>query len=90
MAATALNIAQRLGGPTLTTISATFLAWRLNATSSAATLMSAFMATFGLLCGLHVLLLLVAWRLPVSVERASEEWRKEQPAGVSKTAPAGS
>lgn len=72
MAATTLNIAQRLGGPTLTTICATFLAWRMNATSSSPTLMNAFTAAFVLLCGLHISLLLVALRLPVSVETAAE------------------
>ena len=36
MATTAMNIVQRLGGPTLTTLCAAFLAWRLAATTDAA------------------------------------------------------
>lgn len=90
MAATTLNIAQRLGGPTLTTICATFLAWRLNATSPSATRPSAFMATFVLLCGLHALLLFAALRLPVTIENAAELRGEDQMAGVPKTVPADS
>jgi len=65
MATTAMNIVQRLGGPTLTTLCATFLAWRLSATPivGAAT-PGAFMAAFGLLCALQGLLFLATLRLP--------------------------
>jgi MFS family permease len=90
MATATLNIAQRLGGPTFTTVCATFLAWRLSATSTPATLQNAFMATFVLLCGLHALLLLIALRLPISVENAAEQCRRDQADDVFKTATAGS
>lgn len=65
MATTAMNIVQRLGGPTLTTVCATFLAWRLSATPHAATQSGAFIAAFGLLCALHVLLFVATLRLPL-------------------------
>src|SRR6202166_598653 len=52
-ATTSLNIVQRLGGPTLTTLCATFLGWRLGMAQSGASLSSAFTAAFLLLCGLH-------------------------------------
>ncbi|CAP54292.1 DHA2 family efflux MFS transporter permease subunit [Gluconacetobacter diazotrophicus] len=64
MATTAMNIVQRLGGPMLTTLCATFLGWRLSATAGAATVPGAFAASFGLLCILHALLVLAALRLP--------------------------
>jgi EmrB/QacA subfamily drug resistance transporter len=64
MATTAMNIVQRLGGPTLTTLCATFLAWRLSATPVTGTMSGAFTAAFGLLCGLHALLFLATLRLP--------------------------
>src|ERR1700728_991713 len=46
MATTSLNIVQRLGGPTLTTICATFLGWRLGMAQSSAGLSGAFNAAF--------------------------------------------
>ena len=64
MATTSLNIVQRLGGPTLTMICATFLAWRLAAAPLYARVSTAFTISFALLCGLHVLLILAAARLP--------------------------
>jgi EmrB/QacA subfamily drug resistance transporter len=64
MATTAMNIVQRLGGPTLTTLCATFLGWRLSATPETATTSGAFIAAFGLLCALHALLFLATLRLP--------------------------
>jgi EmrB/QacA subfamily drug resistance transporter len=64
MATTAMNIVQRLGGPTLTTLCATFLAWRLSATPVTGAPSGAFTAAFGLLCGLHALLFLATLRLP--------------------------
>jgi putative transposase len=46
MATTSLNIVQRLGGPTLTTLCATFLGWRMSAAlSPAATLSGGSIAT---------------------------------------------
>ncbi|HEX3651892.1 MAG TPA: DHA2 family efflux MFS transporter permease subunit [Rhizomicrobium sp.] len=64
MATTAMNIVQRLGGPTLTTLCATFLAWRLSVAPSAVSTSGAFTAAFALLCALHALLLLATLRLP--------------------------
>jgi EmrB/QacA subfamily drug resistance transporter len=65
MATTSLNIVQRLGGPTLTTICAAFLGWRLAATPLSASVSSAFTDSFALLCGLHALLVLAAAKLPL-------------------------
>src|ERR1700678_211106 len=42
MATTSLNIVQRLGGPTLTTLCATFLGWRLGLAQSSASLSNHF------------------------------------------------
>jgi EmrB/QacA subfamily drug resistance transporter len=67
MATTSLNIVQRLGGPTLTTVCATFLGWRMAVVHSAGT-SSAFMMSFALLCGFHSVLILAARRLPLSLE----------------------
>ncbi len=64
MATTAMNIVQRLGGPTLTTLCATFLGWRLAATPDTASTSGAFIAAFSLLCALHALLFLATLRLP--------------------------
>ena len=64
MATTALNIVQRLGGPTMTTLCATFLGWRLGLARSHVSLPSAFAAAFLLLCALHALLFAAALRLP--------------------------
>jgi MFS family permease len=66
MATTSLNIVQRLGGPTLTTVCATFLAWRMRLSGGASA--KAFVAGFVLLCGLQVLTLLSALQLPTRVE----------------------
>jgi EmrB/QacA subfamily drug resistance transporter len=70
MATTAMNIVQRLGGPTLTTLCATFLGWRLSATADLASTSGAFIAAFGLLCVLHALLFLATLRLPWLVPHA--------------------
>ncbi|MFT4112910.1 DHA2 family efflux MFS transporter permease subunit [Silvibacterium sp.] len=64
LATTSMNIVQRLGGPTLTTVCATFLGWKLGAGSSHATLSAAFVAAFVLFAGLHALLCISAARLP--------------------------
>ena len=73
MASTSLNIVQRLGGPTLTTLCATFLGWRLGMAQSSASLSSAFTAAFLLLCGLHAFLFASALRLPLSLDEATEQ-----------------
>jgi hypothetical protein len=70
MATTAMNIVQRLGGPTLTTLCAAFLGWRLSATADLASTSGAFIAAFGLLCALHALLFLATLRLPWLVPHA--------------------
>ena len=69
MATSAMNIVQRLGGPTLTTVVATFLAWRIGPSAAPARLWSAFTASFALLCGLHLLLFIASLRLPWAIER---------------------
>ena len=71
MATTSLNIVQRLGGPTLTTICATFLAWRMQLSGGASA--KAFVAGFALLCGLQVLVLLSALQLPMRVTPSADE-----------------
>jgi EmrB/QacA subfamily drug resistance transporter len=71
MATTSLNIVQRLGGPTLTTVCATFLAWRMRLSGGASA--KAFVAGFALLCGLQALALLSALQLPTRVERLADE-----------------
>lgn len=72
-ATTSLNIVQRLGGPTLTTVCATFLAWRMNTPNGSVNLHGAFVTAFGLLCTLHVFAFLSALMLPVSVDSAALE-----------------
>ena len=69
MATSAMNIVQRLGGPTLTTAVATFLGWRIGLSPAPVQLASAFTASFALLCGLHALLFAAALRLPPVIER---------------------
>ena len=68
MATTSLNIVQRLGGPTLTTLCATFLGWQL-AVHSPTNVTGAFTVSFALLCSLHAVLILAAMRLPLSLEK---------------------
>jgi EmrB/QacA subfamily drug resistance transporter len=71
MATTSLNIVQRLGGPTLTTVCATFLAWRMRLSGGASA--KAFVAGFALLCVLQALALLSALQLPTRVKRSADE-----------------
>jgi EmrB/QacA subfamily drug resistance transporter len=72
MATTSLNIVQRLGGPTMTTLCATFLGWRLSAAPSPAVRSDAFAHAFGLLSILHLLLFLATLRLPWLLPDAAE------------------
>jgi Na+/melibiose symporter-like transporter len=65
VATTALNIAQRLGGPAMTTLVAVFLHARMVAASGAVA--NAYAATFWLLCAVHAATVLAALRLPVEV-----------------------
>jgi hypothetical protein len=64
MATTSLNVVQRLGGPTFTTLCATFLAWRLNSPPMHQTVLNPYASAFLLLGALHGLLLVGAMRLP--------------------------
>jgi EmrB/QacA subfamily drug resistance transporter len=64
MATTSLNIVQRLGGPTMTTLVATVLVWRLAGQTDATTVSAAYSAAFLLLAALHLGTFLVAMRLP--------------------------
>ena len=77
-ATTSLNIVQRLGGPTMTTLSATFLGWRLGLHSHAP-LPNPFTAAFVLLCALHALLFAAALRLPPSIDKTAEHAPAEEP-----------
>lgn len=71
MATTSLNIFQRLGGPTLTTLCATFLAWKLKAVSGEAVNANAFTSTFLLLSLLQGILFMIVFLLPRSLEAPS-------------------
>jgi EmrB/QacA subfamily drug resistance transporter len=73
MATTAVNIMQRLGGPALTTLLATFLAWRMAQAHVGAAYGSAFAASFALLCVLHGVLFVAALALP----RLSNDTREQ-------------
>src|ERR1700690_465719 len=77
MASTSLNIVMRLGGPTMTTLCATFLGWRLELAHSPVSLSSAFAAAFVLLCVLHPLLFAASLRLPLSIDKATEQFSAE-------------
>jgi MFS family permease len=79
MATTAVNIVQRLGGPTLTTLCVTFLGWRLGSAQPNNTLSGPFTAAFVLFCVLHALLFAAAMRLPLSVAGATEQRSEEAP-----------
>ncbi|WP_264779074.1 MFS transporter, partial [Gluconobacter sphaericus] len=68
MATTALNIMQRIGGPTLITACATFLGWRLATIAPSHVASEAYAETFGLLALFHGILLL-ATRCIKSSER---------------------
>jgi len=73
MATASLNIVQRLGGPTLTTLCASLLGWQL-AIHSPADVGYPFMISFALLCTFHALLIVAAMRLP----RSQEEVQRPQ------------
>ncbi|OXI82066.1 MFS transporter [Burkholderia sp. AU33423] len=67
MATTSLNIVQRLGGPTFTTVCTLFLAWRLQVESATGggTPGNAYAWAFGLLCVLHAASFVTTLRLPL-------------------------
>lgn len=68
MATTMSNIVQRLGGPTLTTLCATFLAWRLGSFHAGEGGLNPYTSAFILLCGLHIITFLVALGFPARTE----------------------
>ena len=70
MATTSLNIVQRLGGPTLTTLCATLLGWRLSLPADDHGSLDAYAWAFLLLCGLHALAFVSASRLPLRIDDA--------------------
>jgi EmrB/QacA subfamily drug resistance transporter len=72
MATTSLNIVQRLGGPTLTTLCATFLGWKLATAHTSVSIAGAFTRAFMLLCLFHTLLLGAAFRLPLVIQKPQE------------------
>jgi hypothetical protein len=86
MATTSLNIVQRLGGPTMTTLCATFLGWRLRLAHSHVSLSSAFAASFVLLCLLHALLFAASLRLPLSIDKTTEISPSEEASMILETA----
>jgi MFS family permease len=65
MATTTLNLAQRLGGPILTTLCAVFLQWRLGAADGVSSLLGPFAMAFLLLSLLHAFVLAASLRLPI-------------------------
>ena len=69
MATTTLNIVQRLGGPALTTLCATFLGWQLSSFHAGQSGPSPYMWAFALLCALHAATLLVALGFPARAQR---------------------
>jgi EmrB/QacA subfamily drug resistance transporter len=87
MATTSLNIVQRLGGPTMTTLCATFLGWRLSAAPGPAVTSDAFAEAFSLLCFLHLLLFLATLRLPWLLPDAAENGVVREPAKSPGSAP---
>ncbi|WP_414448538.1 DHA2 family efflux MFS transporter permease subunit [Burkholderia sp. 22PA0099] len=75
MATTALNIVQRLGGPALTTLCSTLLAWRLAipaAGDGASAHAPAYAWGFAMLAALYALLFAMALRLPVRVAKRAD------------------
>jgi EmrB/QacA subfamily drug resistance transporter len=68
MATTSLNIVQRLGGPVMTTLCASLLAWRLRSPGADHAVASGYAWAFLLLCCLHALIFVAATRLPLRRE----------------------
>lgn len=68
MAAAALNIGQRLGGPTWTTIGIAFLDWRLSVAHGQGGAANAYTGAFALLAALHGLILVAAFALPARLQ----------------------
>ncbi len=70
MATTTLNIVQRIGGPTLTTLCALFLSWALQNHVSHFEL-SAWSEAFLMLFALHAVTVFATLRLPTSIDGSS-------------------
>ena len=68
MATTSLNIVQRLGGPTFTTLCATFLGWRLAVQPVQPATLTPYAWAFVFLCALHAATAIAALRLPRSMD----------------------
>lgn len=84
MATTSLNIVQRLGGPTLTTLCASFLAWRLGPEGAAGpAVATAFGWAFALLCALQGCIALATWRLPLRLDDAADRGGPSSPRASS-------
>ncbi|TPW26656.1 DHA2 family efflux MFS transporter permease subunit [Martelella alba] len=73
MATTSLNIVQRLGGPTVTTLCASFLAWKLGSQATGHAASIAYAWAFMLLCGFHGLTFLAATQLPRRVDKVATQ-----------------
>jgi len=67
MATTSLNIVQRLGGPTMTTLCATFLGWALRSEHVHHGTPTPYAQAFLLLCILHAVSLAASLRLPLQL-----------------------
>ena len=80
MATTSANIVQRLGGPTMTTLCASFLAWKLGAHAAGHAVSIAFAWAFVILCALQALTFFAARRLPLRLEDVAIEERQATPA----------
>ena len=76
MATTTLNIVQRLGGPTITTLMAAFLAWRMQLALPAQGAAQPFVLAFAALGALHLLLFFTALRLPKTLPAMPAELAK--------------
>ena len=68
MATTTLNIVQRLGGPALTTLCATFLSWQLSLFHVGQMGPGPYMWAFALLTGLHAATFVVALGFPARAQ----------------------
>ncbi|MFP3606855.1 DHA2 family efflux MFS transporter permease subunit [Paraburkholderia sp. SIMBA_053] len=64
MATTSLNVVQRLGGPTMTTLCATFLTWKLKIPGFSHAVSSAYGWAFLVLSGIHAFAFLATIHLP--------------------------
>lgn len=73
IATTSLNIVQRLGGPTMTTLCATFLAWKLTPLDAGHAISGAYSGAFLILCGIHAFAFLAAAQLPRRLDDVADD-----------------